>query len=205
MSCLRTLDTDSTNSTVLVVVYSLYSYRTLVSLKIRTDRLGRRRPSDTARARHVTSALERGYKLARPRKAFFWPAFVTRLLTPRSRKSGYGLLLGCRSGLDFDLLKKLFFDKVQTQKPGKSSLCFGPRSQSIGVVELVGRKPLIIARVENGVTKFSPQRQKTPKFSVEYNSHRTRGAGLYRSRSQGGYRFWAIERRSGEERRYRNN
>ena len=31
---------------------------------------------------------------------FFLPAFVTRLLTPRSRKSGYGLLLGCRSGLD---------------------------------------------------------------------------------------------------------
>ena len=24
---------------------------------------------------------------------------------------------------------------------------------------------MIIARVENGVTKFSPQRQKTPKFS----------------------------------------
>ena len=34
-----------------------------------------------------------------PRKLFFWPPFVTRLLTPRSRKSGYGLLLGCRSGL----------------------------------------------------------------------------------------------------------
>jgi hypothetical protein len=34
-----------------------------------------------------------------------------------------------------------------------------------GVVELVGREPLIIARVENGVRKFSPQRQKTPKFS----------------------------------------
>jgi len=30
------------------------------------------------------------------------------------------------------------------------------------VVELVGREPLIIARVENGVTKFSPQRHKTP-------------------------------------------
>ena len=40
------------------------------------------------------------YKLAAPRKVFFWPAFVTRILTPRSRKSGYGLLLGCRSGLD---------------------------------------------------------------------------------------------------------
>ena len=42
-------------------------------------------------------------------------------------------------GVDQDsivgLLKKLFFDKVRTQKPGKSSLsvyCFGPRSQSIG-------------------------------------------------------------------------
>jgi hypothetical protein len=29
-----------------------------------------------------------------------------------------------------------------------------------GVVELVGREPLIIARVENGVKKLSPQRQK---------------------------------------------
>jgi len=28
-----------------------------------------------------------------------------------------------------------------------------------GVGELVGREPWIIARVENGVTKFSPQRQ----------------------------------------------
>ena len=28
-----------------------------------------------------------------------------------------------------------------------------------GVVELVGRELLIIARVENGVTKFPPQRQ----------------------------------------------
>ena len=26
---------------------------------------------------------------------------------------------------------------------------------------------MIIARVENGVTKFSPKRQKTPKFSKE--------------------------------------
>ena len=64
------------------------------------------------------------------------------------------------------LLKKLFFDKVLTQKPGKSSLSVlvHGRNRS-GVVELVGREPLIIARVENGVTKFSPQRQKTPKFS----------------------------------------
>ena len=40
---------------------------------------------------------------------FFWPAFVTRLLTPRSRKSGYWLLLGCRSGLDAGRETKTFF------------------------------------------------------------------------------------------------
>ena len=43
---------------------------------------------------------------------FFWPAFVTRLLTPRSRKSGYGLLLGCTSGFDRGPFEKTyFFDK----------------------------------------------------------------------------------------------
>ena len=66
-----------------------------------------------------------------------------------------------------DLLKKLFFDKVRTQKPaGKSSLSvLVPCRNRSGVVDLVGREPLIITRVENGVTKFSPHRQKTPKFS----------------------------------------
>ena len=61
------------------------------------------------------------------------------------------------------LLKKLFFDKVRTQNPVKSSLSVlvHGRNRS-GVVELVGMKPLIIARVENGVTKFSQQRQKKP-------------------------------------------
>ena len=53
---------------------------------------------------------------------FFWPTFVTQLLTPRSRKSGYGLLLGCRSGLDFGPFEKKIFDKVRTQNPGKSAL-----------------------------------------------------------------------------------
>ena len=73
-------------------------------------------------------------------------------------------------GVDQDsivgLLKKLFFDKVRTQKPGKSSLSVLVHDLNrSGVVELVGREPWIIARVENGVTKFSPHRQKTPKFS----------------------------------------
>jgi len=59
-----------------------------------------------------------------------------------------------------DLLKKLFFDEVRTQKPGKSSLfVLAHDLNRSGVVELVGRVSWIIARVENGVTKFSPQRQ----------------------------------------------
>ena len=64
------------------------------------------------------------------------------------------------------LLKKLFFDDFDPPKPGKSSLSvLAHHRNRSGVVELVGREPLIIARVENGVTKFSPKRQKTPKFS----------------------------------------
>ena len=44
-----------------------------------------------------------------------------------------------------DLLKKLFFDKVRTQKPGKSSLSVLVQSRNpAGVVDLVGREPLII-------------------------------------------------------------
>tara|TARA_B100000524_G_scaffold97267_1_gene46257 strand:- start:38 stop:307 length:270 start_codon:yes stop_codon:yes gene_type:complete len=63
-------------------------------------------------------------------------------------------------------LNKLFFDDFHPKKPGKSSLSvLVPCRNRSGVVDLVGREPLIIARVENGVTKFSPQRQKTPKFS----------------------------------------
>ena len=47
----------------------------------------------------ITSWPPREYSI------FLWPAFFTRLLTPRSPKSGYGLLLGCRSGLDLALLE----------------------------------------------------------------------------------------------------
>jgi len=71
-----------------------------------------------------------------------------------------GFFWGVDQDETLDLLKKLFFDKVRTQKPGKSSLSGLVQSLNrSGVVELVGREPWIIARVENGVTKFSPQRQ----------------------------------------------
>ena len=108
-------------------------------------------------------------RLAKNRKKN-WPAFVTRLLTPRSRKSGYGLLLGCSDQDSMPGTKKnlLFFYAFPPQKTVKSTSDGRARHRNrSGVVELVGREPLIIARVENGVTKFSPQRQKekTPKFS----------------------------------------
>jgi len=71
-----------------------------------------------------------------------------------------GFFWGVDQDAIVDLLKKLFFDKVRTQKPGNTSLSdlVHDRNRS-GVVELVGREPWIIARVENGVTKFSPHRQ----------------------------------------------
>ena len=70
----------------------------------------------------------------RPKNSFFfWSTFVTRLLTPGSRKSGYGLFLGCRSGWDFGPFEKTFFWQSSNPKTGKIfTLCFGPKSQSIG-------------------------------------------------------------------------
>ena len=65
-----------------------------------------------------------------------------------------------------DLLKKNFFDDVRTQNPGKSSPSVVVRHRNrTGVVELVGREPLMFARVENGVLRdkivpfFSPGKQ----------------------------------------------
>ena len=75
----------------------------------------------------------------RPEKLFFLaaaPAFVTRILIPRSRKSGHGLLLGCRSSLDAGPFEKTYFwrcSKNEWPKTGKIfTVRFGPASQSIG-------------------------------------------------------------------------
>jgi len=60
--------------------------------------------------------------------------------------------------------KQLFFNGFPQKTVKSSSDGRAHHRNRSGVVELVGREPLIIARVENGVTKFSPQRQKTPKI-----------------------------------------
>ena len=60
--------------------------------------------------------LVRYIQAGRPKNGIvFGPAFVTRLLTPRSQKSGYGLLLGCRSGREWEPFENTFFGKVRTQ------------------------------------------------------------------------------------------
>ena len=57
-------------------------------------------------------------EVGRPENSIFlWPAFITRLLTPRPRKSGYGLLLGCRSGFDAGHEKKTFLMLFLLKKP----------------------------------------------------------------------------------------
>ena len=93
----------------------------------------------------------------RQEKLFFLPAFVVRTLTPRSQKFVCGLLLGCRSGLDAGPFEKLFLAMLKPKNRAKIfTVCSGPASQSIGVVELVAREPALIflfAKVENGVTK----------------------------------------------------
>jgi len=62
--------------------------------------------------------------------------------------------------------KKLFYAfRFPPQKTVKTSSGGSARHRNrSGVVELVGREPWIIARVENGVTKFSPKDRKRQNF-----------------------------------------
>ena len=128
----------------------------MASVPIRVDRDRRLHRNGSNLAPVAYILIQAG----RPENIYiYWPTFVTRILTPRSRKSGYGLLLGCRSQPDAGREKR-FFGDVETKKPGKSSSDGRARYRNrSGVVELVGRGALMFARVENGVTKFSPQRQ----------------------------------------------
>ena len=80
---------------------------------------------------HATNGGKKNTTTSSPRreKIFFWPAFVTRILTPRSRNSGYGLLLGCRSPLALDAghEKKLFLCfSSSSKKPWKHRLAVVP-------------------------------------------------------------------------------
>ena len=99
-------------------------------------------------------------------------------MSPRSRKSGYGLLSGCRSGLDEGPFKKTFCwwcSKKQLAKNRAMKIftpsvrCSGPlyRNRS-SVVELVRREPLMFAKVENGVTKSCQHFRRKNSKKMEY-------------------------------------
>ena len=66
----------------------------------------------------------------------YYTPFVARILTPLSRKSGYGLLLGCRSSLDSGSDKTSLFWRCSKREQAKNReiyiVCSDPRSQSIG-------------------------------------------------------------------------
>ena len=86
-------------------------------------------------------------RIAAPRRAFFWPTFVARILSPRSQKFGYGLLLRGRSSLDSGRENKKLFLAMLKQKTGKSSFDGRARYRNrSGVVELVRKDRLLLAR-----------------------------------------------------------
>ena len=63
-------------------------------------------------------------QVGRPENSvFLWPAYVTRLPTARSRKSGYGLLVGCRPRLDARPFDFFFFDDIDPKKPRENLHC----------------------------------------------------------------------------------
>ena len=80
--------------------------------------------------------------------------------TPRSRKSGYGLHLGCESAPVESGRESLpYFLVTLEQKWAKTKkTAYDGRAlylDRLGIVELVGRDRLLFMRVENGVTKVS--------------------------------------------------
>ena len=97
---------------------------------------------------YIWSELNYTYKLAAPRKAFLCNPFVARILTPRSRKSGYGLLVGCRSALHRVFDKTTFFGDVRTKNwPETRKIftgCSDTLSKSIGRGRISREGPLVV-------------------------------------------------------------
>ena len=109
---------------------------------------------------------------------FFWPRFVTRLLTPLSRKSGYGLLLGCRSSLDSGSDKTSLFWRCSKREQAKNReiyiVCSDPRSQSIGRGRISREGALDVResreRCDKIVPKVSPENRKKRNFGLNFSA-----------------------------------
>ena len=91
------------------------------------------------------------YKLASQEAICFWPPFAAQTMTPRSRKSGNGLLLRCRSwrdsasGHDTNIFVLAL---CQNKKTGKSSFIWRscPLAQSIRRGRIRRERSLIVLR-----------------------------------------------------------
>ena len=83
-------------------------------------------------------------------------------MTPRSQKYGYayGLLLGCKSGLDGGHFETTFFDDVRKMnwpRTGKVfTVHFGPASQSIGRGRLSREGALDVREIRERRDKIVP-------------------------------------------------
>jgi len=112
-----------------------------------------RRPDFSALKEESKRRFSLQARLAKNRKNF--GQHLSRDYCPPGHENpAMGFFWGVDQDAIVDLLKKLFFDKVRPPKPGKSSLSVlvHDRNRS-GVVDLVGREPLMFAKVEKGVTK----------------------------------------------------
>ena len=101
---------------------------------------------------------EFGYKLDLPRNTVFCHHLWREKMTPWSRKSGDGLLLGWKSTLDRGSDEHTCFGDVRTkngQETEKSSPTVRiPYRNRSSVVELVGYDRLLFAKVKNGVSTW---------------------------------------------------
>ena len=92
---------------------------------------------------------------------FLCTPFVAQILIPRSRKSGYRLLVGCRSALHRVFDKTTFFGDVRTKKWLETRKfftgCSDTLSQSIGRGRISRVRSIVLNEtviVEIGVIKF---------------------------------------------------
>ena len=107
----------------------------------------------------------------RQEKISFGPAFVTRILTPRSRLSGCGLLLGCRSPLiDAGPFEKLVFDNVRIQTGKFFTVYCGPASQSIGRGRISREGALDVRESRERRDKIFAEKTETPKNWIRNSS-----------------------------------
>ena len=105
-----------------------------------------------------------------PQEAIFFASICRAKNDPPVTKSGYGLLLGCRSPLDSGPFENTFFDDVRTQNPGIFTVCSDPLSQSIGRGRVTREGALDLRESRERRDKIFAEKKKTPKKWIKNSS-----------------------------------